>query len=245
MSVTAFSVIHVEATLASSAIGLVKDSLGLKIDTPFKIVTSLICCFTFLGGRQTPLQSAGRTLTWLGWHNGAAWVEPTRQWLTEPSHLKLASTVFGLLAMAGVGFAAFGTRAPFFAWVGICGLVEIGANVAAWGWPTAAFLATSVAGRIRDRKFERQRWDHCVETFFALAGACLHLPLTAIAVVIGEKQHATPPSVRVELSYEGRRDLDERLTALGFPCVVPRPYPKRAAYPMPLAMPAKSSDDAA
>lgn len=248
MSVAAFSLTHVEATLASSAVGLVKDSLGLKLDTPFKILVSLVCWVTLLGGQQTPLLSIGRTLSWLGWHHGAAWVEPTRQWLIEPNHLKLGSTVFGLLAVAGVGLATAGTRAPFFAWVGICGLVEIGANVAAWGWPTAAFVAASVAGRIRDRKFEGLRWDQCVMTFLALAAAWLHLPLTAIAVLIGEKQRAAPLTVRVELSDEGRRDLDERLAARGFPCVVPRPHPYRRAYPMPLTMPAKmpaSSDDAA
>jgi hypothetical protein len=248
VSDAAFNLARMEATFASSLVGLVKDSLGLKLDTPFKLLASLICCLTFFGGQRTPLQSTGWALSWLGWHNGARWVEPARQWLTGPSHIQCASSVFVLLAAIGVGFATFGTRAPFFAWLGICGLIEIGATVAAWGWPIAAFLATSVIGRIQDRKSDRYRWDHSAMTFLALAAACLHLPATVIAVIIGEKQRAVPPTVRVELSYEGRRDLDKRLAAMGFPSVGPRPHSGRRAHPMPLTMPERrltASDGAA
>jgi hypothetical protein len=248
VSVAAFNLPRMEATFASSVIGLVKDSLGLKLDTPFKLLTSLICCLTLFGSQRTPLQSTGSALSWLGWHNGARWVEPARQWLTGPSHIQFASSVFVFLAATGVGFATFGTRAPFFAWLGICGLIEIGANVAAWWWPIAAFLTTSLVGRIQDRKYDRYRWDHCALTFLALAAACLHLPATVIAVIIGENQRTVPPTVRVELSYEGRRELDERLTALGFPLVGPRPHSGRRAHPMPLTMPKRwltASDGAA
>lgn len=97
MSVAAINLARMEATLASSAIGLVKDSLGLKLDTPFKLLTSLICCLTIFGGQRHRCSRLGGLLAgWVGVMARPGWNQPASGLLRPPTSNSLLASSYSL-----------------------------------------------------------------------------------------------------------------------------------------------------
>ncbi|MBF9434664.1 hypothetical protein HA133_01775 [Mycobacteroides chelonae] len=204
----------------SSAIAALKEAMSLKLETPFFLLSSLVGLLAVFVHDATPLQAIARGFTWVGWEHGGAWVEPSRRWLTDSVHLPLVHLVFGILAVAGVGLAAHSPRPPFFAWLGIAGLVEIGASADAWRWPLLAFVTTSLIGRMRERRDYGNRWQHAELTMTYLVAACAYIPIFGVIVFLGERQRPEPATVKMELTHDAQRALDKRLNAFGMPPLV-------------------------
>ncbi|MBE5471734.1 hypothetical protein [Mycobacteroides abscessus] len=218
----------------SSALATLKEATSLKLETPFFLVSSLAGLAVIAAPHTTPLHALARSLSWLGWANGAAWVEPTRAWLTASAHEGMVHFVCWVCATAGVALAAVSPRPPSFAWLGIGGLVEIGATSDAWLWPLAAFGLTSVIGRLRERRVFGNRWQHAGLTVSYLGLALFYLPIMAITIFMGQRGRPSAAKVKVELTADGLQALDERLSAFGMPPLVP-PVEGRTVRRRPLA----------
>lgn len=218
----------------SSALATLKEATSLKLETPFFLVSSLAGLAVIAAPHTTPLHALARSLSWLGWAKGGAWVEPTRAWLTASAHEDMVHFVCWVCATAGVALAAVGPRPPFFAWLGIAGLVEIGATSDAWHWPLAAFGLTSVIGRLRERRAFGNRWQHAGLTVSYFGLALFYLPLMAITIFMGQRERPSAAKVKVELTADGMQALDERLSAFGMPPLVP-PMEGRTVPRRPLA----------
>lgn len=204
----------------SSAITALKEAMSLKLETPFFLLSSLVGLLAVFVHDATPLQAIARGFSWVGWEHGGAWVEPTHRWLTAAQHLSLVHFVFFVLAIAGAGLAALGPRAPFFAWLGIAGLIEIGATTDAWRWPLLAFVATCVIGRTQERRDCGDNWRHAGKTFEGLAMAWLFVPIFGLIVFLGQRERPEPAIVKMELTPDAQQALDKRLTAFGMPPLV-------------------------
>lgn len=230
----------------SSALATLKEATSLKLETPFFLVSSLAGLAVIAQPRTTPLHALARSLSWLGWANGGAWVEPTRAWLTASTHAGMVHFVCWVCATAGVALAAVGPRPPFFAWLGIAGLVEIGATSDAWHWPLAAIVLTSVIGRLRERRAFGNRWQHAGLTVSYLGLALFYLPIMAITIFMGQRERPSSAKVKVELTSDGLQALDERLTAFGMPPLVPpvagRTLPTRPLVHADWSMAAEQAD---
>lgn len=135
-------------------------------------------------------------------------------WLTEPTRLKPIWGLFVLVTLCGVLFTKYGDhRSGFFGLVGFAGLVEIGATTAAWLTPLVALIVAAFVGRWTTD----DRGEHLGLTFAYLGLALVH-PLNVFAPMFtGEKSWQRPQVVRIELSRQAQKDLDERLRAWGMP----------------------------
>ncbi|CPR38234.1 Hypothetical protein ERS075612_04008 [Mycobacteroides abscessus] len=218
----------------SSALATLKEATSLKLETPFFLVSSLAGLAVVAVPHTTPLHALTRFRAWIGWANGGAWVEPARAWLTASAHVDIVHFVCWVCATAGVALAAVGPRPPFFAWLGIAGLVETGATSDAWQWPLVAFVLTSVIGRLRERREFGNRWQHAGLTISYLGLALFYLPVMAITIFMGQRERPPSAKVKVELTADGLQALDERLTAFGMPSLVP-PAAGRTLPPRPVA----------
>ncbi|RIS58113.1 hypothetical protein D2E46_01435 [Mycobacteroides abscessus] len=215
--------------------------MSLKLETPFFLLSSLVGLLAVFVHDATPLQAIARGFTWVGWEHGGAWVDPTHRWLTTSQHLSLVHLVFVALATAGAGLAALGPRAPFFAWIGIAGLVEIGATTDAWRWPLLAFVATCVIGRTRERRDYGDNWRHAGETIEGLVVAWWFVPIFGLIVFLGQRGRPEPATVKMELTLDAQQALDRRLTAFGMPPLVKSVARTRSTFvhrPIPRVDPA-------
>lgn len=210
----------------SSAIAALKEAMSLKLETPFFLLSSLVGLLAVFVHDATPLQAIARGFTWVGWEHGGSWVEPTQRWLIDARHLDLVHLAFFVLATAGAGLAALGPRAPFFAWLGIAGLIEIGATTDAWQWPLLAFAASCMIGRMRERRDYGDNWRHAGKTFEGLAVAWLFVPILGLIVFLGQRKRSEPVTVKMELTPDAQQALDKRLTAFGMPPLV-KPVARR------------------
>jgi hypothetical protein len=204
---------------------MAKDWVQVRLETPFMLLASLV---GWLGVAGTPLDGIAKLFVWAGWDSGSRWVVPVQDWLFDPVHVQVTTLTFQTFACLGVALAAFGTRPPFFAIVGVGGLREIGATTSAWLIPVLAYVVTCVAGRVQERRLPEYGWIHAQLTTLRLGLAFLHLPLSALALFIGEKNRAGPQTVEIELTHRAQRALDERLSAFGMPSLNP-PVPGRSA----------------
>jgi len=225
---------------AGSLMGVVRDGLTLRWETPFSWMCSAAAFLAFLSGGSTfatPTAGLSRFLTWLGWSSAAAWPDHMHAWLANPLREPQLYQLFFFLALAGFGCSAYGTRLVFFGALSVGGLAELGAATAAWIIPLSATVLSCVIGRLVQSR-QSDPWDHARKTFLNAALAIMYLPLSVIALVAGERQETPAARVTVEFDWETKRYIDKRLTAMGMPSLdrpMPGfdPLPSRRIHPPP------------
>jgi hypothetical protein len=170
--------------------------------------------------------------SWLGWTSASTWTNGLREWIIQPARHEALYSLFFMLALFGVAFAAHGTRLAFSAMIGVGGLVEMGSTMAAWLVPLVALASSVGVRRIRQLR-QPYPWRFATQPCVQLLVAWLYFPLAVVAVVAGEARRSEGPQpVEIELSRDTKSFIDERLTALGMPSLDPpvpgfSPIPRR------------------